>query len=181
MNDNKSTNFGFTGDNLSTGGLLSGSVELTAQAKQEIYLSTCAVFQAEYSEDDSLMFKLLDIGIVNEYMAQYIKTRLSGAKQGSILNPINLGRKTNHKPNKIHFSWYLMVRYAELINKIPKTRALKLVADTQLKTISPETINSSIKRIKKKVIAALGEEPDLDLVTLWCKNTNTIIAPKNKK
>jgi hypothetical protein len=74
-----------------------------------------------------------------------------------------------------------MVRHAELINKIPKTRALKLVADTQLKTISPETINSSIKRIKKKLIAALGEEPDLELVTLWCKNTNTIIAPKNEK
>ena len=181
MSNNRSTNLGFIEGPMSVDGLLSGSAELDAQAKQEIYLSACAVFQAEYSEDDSLMFKLLDMGIVNEYMAEYIKTRLSGAKQGSILNPINLGRKTNHKPNKIHFSWYLMVRHAELINKIPKTRALKLVADTQLKTISPETINSSIKRIKKKVIAALGEEPDLDLVTLWCKNTNTIIAPKNEK
>jgi len=74
-----------------------------------------------------------------------------------------------------------MVRHAELINEIPRTRALQLVTDTQLKTISPETINSSIKRIQKKVIAALGEEPDLDLVTLWCKNTNTIIAPRNEK
>ena len=43
MSDNKSTNLGFTGDNLSTGGLLSGSVELTAQAKKEIYLSVCAL------------------------------------------------------------------------------------------------------------------------------------------
>ena len=181
MSDNKSTNLGFTGDNLSTGGLLSGSVELTAQAKKEIYLSVCAVFQSEYSDDDSLLFELLDIGIVNEYMAEYLKKRLSGAKQGSILNPIARGRKRNHKPNKGHFSWYLMVRHAELINEIPKTRALKQVADTQLKTISPETIKSSINRIKKKVIAALGEEPNLDLVTLWCKNTNTIIAPKNAK
>ena len=181
MSNDRSTNLGFTKGPMSVGGLLSGLAELDAQAKQEIYLSTCAVFQAEYSEDDSLIFKLLDMGIVNEYMAEYIKKRLSRAKQGSILNPISLGRKPNHKPNKIHFSWYLMVRHAELINKIPKTRALKLVADTQLKTISPETINSSIKRIKKKLIAALGEEPNLDLVILWCKNTNTIIAPKNAK
>ena len=181
MDNDRVTNLGFSIDSISTGGLLSGSVDLTVQATQIVHASTCAVFQAEYSEDDSLMFKLLDMGIVNEYMAEYIKKRLSGAKQGSILNPINLGRKTNHKPNKIHFSWYLMVRHAELINEIPKTRALKQVADTQLKTISPETINSSIKRIKKKVIAALGEEPNLDLVTLWCKNTNTIIAPKNEK
>jgi len=36
------------------------------------------------SEDDSLIFELLDIGIVNEYMAEYIKKRLSGAKQGSL-------------------------------------------------------------------------------------------------
>ena len=70
---------------------------------------------------------------------------------------------------------------SELINEITKTKALKLVTDTQLKTISPETINSSIKRIKKKVLVALGEEPDLDLVTLWCKNTNTIIAPRKEK
>jgi hypothetical protein len=181
MSNDRSTNLGLTEGPMSVGGLLSGSSELDAQAKQEIYLSTCAVFQAEYSEDDSLMFKLLDIGIVNEYMAEYIKKRLSGAKQGSILNPKNLGRKKNHKPNKTHFSWYLMVRHAELINEIPKTRALKQVADTQLKTISPETIKSSINRIKEKVIAALGEEPNLDLVTLWCKNTNTIIAPKNAK
>ena len=67
------------------------------------------------------------------------------------------------------------------MNEMPKTRALKLVADTQLKTISPETINSSIKRIKKKVLAALGEEAVLDLVTLWYKNINTIIASKNEK
>ena len=181
MSNDRSTNLGFTEGPMSVGGLLSGSAELNAQAKQGIYLSTCAVFQAEYSEDDSLMFKLLDIGIVNEYMAEYIKKRLSGAKQGSILNPIDRGRKKNHRPNKTHFSWYLMVRHAELINEIPKTRALKQVADTQLKTISPETIKSSIKRIKKKVIAMFGEEPNLDLVTLWCKNTNTIIAPKNEK
>ena len=181
MSDNKSTNLGFTGDNLSTGGLLSGSVELTAQAKKEIYLSVCAVFQSEYSEDDSLIFELLDLGIVNEYMAEYIKKRLSGSKQGSILNPKSRGRKKNNRPNKVHFSWYLMVRHAELINEITKTKALKLVADPRLKTISPETINSSIKRIKKKVLVALGEEPDLDLVTLWCKNTNTIIAPKKEK
>jgi len=87
MSNDRSTNLGFTGDAMSTGGLLSGSVELSAQANQEIHLSTCAVFQSEYSEDDSLIFQLLDIGIVNEYMAEYIKKRLSGAKQGSILNP----------------------------------------------------------------------------------------------
>ena len=181
MSNDRSTNLGFTGDAMSTGGLLSGSVELSAQANQEIHLSTCAVFQSEYSEDDSLIFQLLDIGIVNEYMAEYIKKRLSGAKQGSILNPKSSGRKRNGKPNKVHFSWYLMVRHAELINGIPKTRALKQVADTQLQTISPETIKSSINRIKKKVIASLGDEPNLDLVTLWCKNTNTIIAPKKEK
>jgi hypothetical protein len=181
MSNDRSTNLGFTEGPMSVGGLLSGSAELNAQAKQGIYLSTCAVFQAEYSDDDSLLFELLDIGIVNEYMAEYLKKRLSGAKQGSILNPIARGRKRNHKPNKIHFSWYLMVRHAELINEITRNRALKLVVDTQLKTMSLETINSSIKRIQKKVIAALGEEPDLDLVTLWCKNTNTIIAPKNEK
>ena len=181
MSNDRSTNLGFTEGPMSVGGLLSGSAELNAQAKQGIYLSTCAVFQAEYSDDDSLLFELLDIGIVNEYMAEYLKKRLSGAKQGSILNPIARGRKRNHKPNKIHFSWYLMVRHAELINEIPRNRALKLVVDTQLKTMSLETINSSIKRIQKKVIAALGEEPNLDLVTLWCKNTNTIIAPKNEK
>jgi hypothetical protein len=181
MSNDRSTNLGFTEGPMSVGGLLSGSAELNAQAKQGIYLSTCAVFQAEYSEDDSLIFELLDLGIVNEYMAEYIKKRLSGAKQGSILNPKSRGRKKNNRPNKVHFSWYLMVRHAELINEIPKTRALKQVTDTQLKTISPETIKSSIKRIKKKVIAALGEEPNLDLVTLWCKNTNTIIAPKNAK
>ena len=181
MSNDRSTNLGFIGDAMSTGGLLSGSVELSAQANQEIHLSTCAVFQSEYSEDDSLIFQLLDIGIVNEYMAEYIKKRLSGAKQGSILNPKSSGRKRNGKPNKVHFSWYLMVRHAELINGIPKTRALKQVADTQLQTISPETIKSSINRIKKKVIASLGDEPNLDLVTLWCKNTNTIIAPKSQK
>jgi hypothetical protein len=181
MSNDRSTNLGFTEGPMSVGGLLSGSAELNAQAKQGIYLSTCAVFQAEYSDDDSLLFELLDIGIVNEYMAEYLKKRLSGAKQGSILNPIARGRKRNHKPNKIHFSWYLIVRHAELINEITRNRALKLVVDTQLKTMSLETINSSIKRIQKKVIAALGEEPDLDLVTLWCKNTNTIIAPKNEK
>jgi len=68
-----------------------------------------------------------------------------------------------------------MVRHTELINEITKTKDLKLVTDTQLKTIRPETINSSIKTIKKKVLAAFGEEPDLDLVTLWCKNTNTFV------
>ena len=76
MSNDRSTNLGFTEGPMSVGGLLSGSAELNAQAKQGIYLSTCAVFQAEYSEDDSLMFKLLDIGIVNEYMAEYIKKKV---------------------------------------------------------------------------------------------------------
>jgi len=181
MSNDRSTNLGFTGDPMSTGGLLSGSVKLTAQAKQEIHLSTCAVFQSEYGEDDSLLFKLLDIGIVNEYVADYIKKRLSGQKQGTVLNPKASGRKKNNRPNKVHFSWYLMVRHAELINGIPKTRALKQVADTQLKTISPETIKSSVNRVKKRVIASFGDEPDLELVTLWCNNTNTIIVPKSQK
>jgi hypothetical protein len=181
MDTDRVTNLGFSIDSISTGGLLSGSVDLTVQATQIVHATTCAVFQSEYSEDDSLIFELLDLGIVNEYMAEYIKKRLSGAKQGSILNPKSSGRKKNNRPNKVHFSWYLMVRHAELINEITKTKALKLVTDTQLKTISPETINSSIKRIKKKVLVALGEEPDLDLVTLWCKNTNTIIAPRKEK
>ena len=181
MSNDRGAGLGFTRDSLSTGGLLSGSVELTTQAKQKIYLSTCAVFQSEYAEDDSLLFKLLDIGIVNEYVADYIKKRLSGEGQGSVLNPKASGRKNNNRPNKVHFSWYLMVRHAELINGIPKTRALKQVADTQLKTISPETIKSSVNRIKKKVVDSFGDEPNLELVTLWCNNTNTIIAPKNQK
>jgi len=181
MSNDRSANLGFTGDSMSTGGLLSGLVELTAQAKQEIHLSTCAVFQSEYAEDDSLLFKLLDIGIVNEYMAEYIQKRLSGAKQGSILNPKDSGRNRNMGPNKVHFSWYLMVRHAQLINGIAGNRALSLVADTQLKIISPETIKSSIARVRKKVVIALGCEPDLALVKLWCTNTNTIVAPKNEK
>jgi len=181
MGNDRVTNLGFTVDPMTTGGLLTGSLEPNALAKQEIHLSVCAVFQAEYSEDDSLLFKLLDTGIVNEYMVEYIKKRLSGLKQGSALNPKDSGRPRIKKPHKVHLSWYLMVRHAELINGIPKTRALKQVADTHLKTISPETIKSAVKRTKKKVIAALGDEPNLDLVTLWCKNTNTIIAPKNEK
>ena len=181
MNNHGSRNLGFNEDRLSSGGLLSDSHGLKTRAQQEIELSICAVFVAEYSDDDSLMFKLLDIGVVNEYMTVYIKKRLSGAKRGSILNPPKLGREANHKPNKIHFSWYLMVRHTQLLNNVTQGRALKLIADTQLKTISPETISSAIKRIKKKIISAFGEEPDLDLVIHWCKITKTIIAPKNLK
>lgn len=54
---------GFSVGNLPLGGLLSESFDLSDQAKQHIHLEVCAVFQSEHSVDDTLMFKLLDMGI----------------------------------------------------------------------------------------------------------------------
>ena len=75
MDNDRVTNLGFSIDSISTGGLLSGSVDLTVQATQIVHATTCAVLLT------NTWLNILKKDCLEPNKGQYLTQNLVGEKR----------------------------------------------------------------------------------------------------
>ena len=136
-----------------------------------------AIASAERDKDFSEVNAIIDAGVITSVAFKaYLKHKVKYPRKVFAKGLTALGRKANAYPNKLHFMWYVTVRYAQLSRGFSRAQAMQglyeILPNTKL-----DTLISGVKTVQKWFLDDRGFEPDIEEITIWLKKDDNNITP----